>query len=83
MAFANQESNPQKVCAQVWFNLIDYGKAAWNRVVERLKSSCGRQAQVKCKIIEEFKTTWCRGNVLATWVIDHPVWQAFMSCTED
>lgn len=41
VAFLNQSANPQKVCAQVWLSLNDYGKTTWANTLKKAKSTRG------------------------------------------
>lgn len=65
VTFSGQQANPYLVCKTVWLNLIDYGRVAWNKTHKKWKQA---KSNKKRKIMEEFRSMWCRRNVLATWV---------------
>lgn len=52
------------VCAQIWINLLDYGRIAWSKTMKKSKSLRGIK---KKKLLEDFRHTWCRNGVLGGW----------------
>lgn len=74
VTFMKQRPNSQKICHLVWLNLIDYGRTAWNKVMEKLKPTCGLSQKKKRSILERFKKIWCRRNVIAKWMDNQPIW---------
>ena len=57
----------------MWLSMIDYGRLTWSRTQRKVEKVANNKEK-SVKLIKNFKDSWCRKNVLAMWVLDHPQW---------
>lgn len=74
VVFQDKQANAERVCQQVWANLIDYGTVAWDSTRKKAGKQQGNGK--KKKLILDFQKIWCKEGVLATWENDKPVWKS-------
>lgn len=60
----------EQVFHRMWLQLVDYGRNAWFKTQERVKSK-PRQA---AEYVEQFRQTWCMNYALSVWRTNHPGW---------
>jgi hypothetical protein len=57
--------------AKIWVGIIDYGRLAWQKLLDRCKRSPDKSHEVK----SQFKRQWCLNEVSARWINDKPHWK--------
>jgi hypothetical protein len=55
----------------IWLGLIDYGRMAWKKTLDKCKHNPAKTNSSKAK----FRIQWCTGGVFAEWIEDRPYWK--------
>ena len=70
-AFDGRHWHPAKLYHKIWLSMIDYGRISWSRTLGKVGKVMNNPEKSK-KLIEKFQNSWCRKNLFAAWVSDHP-----------
>ena len=62
-----------KLYHKLWLSMVDYGRLSWSRAQSKMEKATNNPEK-KRKLVNEFRYSWCRKSLFATWVTDHPQW---------
>jgi hypothetical protein len=70
-SYNNIHWNQEKLQNLVWMGLVDYGRLAWRKVLDKCKTHPSKSKATK----DKFKIQWCSGGVFAEWLEERPRWR--------
>jgi hypothetical protein len=71
VVFNHTRWHEEKMKSLVWLGLIDYGRMAWHKALNKCKHNpCKRKST-----IDKFKSQWCIGGILVVWTSNYPNWR--------
>jgi hypothetical protein len=63
--------SPEQLRRKIWVSIIDYGRLAWQKLLDR----CKRSPDKRNKLTSQFMKQWCSNEVFACWFGDRPYWK--------
>jgi hypothetical protein len=63
--------HPEKLRSFIWLGLVDYGRMAWKKTIDKCKKNPAKTKSNK----DKFHIQWCTGGVFAHWIEDRPHWK--------